>query len=361
MNSTTSVILNLQVPNYAVAVYAVQGDDLSREINATLLDGSLPWTPPAGALGTVRYLKPDGTSGFYDTLEDEETAAVTWTANVATVKFAAQMLTVDGEVIVQVSFYSENAGRLSCFNFRLIVEKNPLTDGQFESTDYYSILEEKINAILGAAVYPPSINSLNHWVLYNPETGEYYDSGVDARGQKGDTGNTGPAGASMSGLTLISGTHAAGTVDIYQVDLSNGETLPDTIPVYNGADGLGSPGSALPLMAGTASAGSANAYSREDHRHPSDTGKADVTSVINDVIQVTLEDVSSTNLSFNVTGVTADHELVQEGYAYLSNPDAAGSALTITTGSGTITVAGTLTGTTNIVMTLGIKTNKVTV
>lgn len=359
MQSNTTLNLNIQTPNYAVAMHAVQNDKMSRIITAYLFDGAVPFVPDDGSVAMVRCHKPDGTVCFYDTLADETTPAMTWDGNIATVNLDEQVLTCAGNVLCQLQFYTSTE-RLTTFTFIIKVERCAVTDSDIESTDYYSVLTEKIEAILGAVAYPPSINSLNHWVLYDTETGQYYDSGVDARGQKGDTGNTGPAGASMSGLTLISGTHAAGTTDVYQVELSNGQSLADTIPVYNGADGQGSPGSALPLMSGTASVGSANAYSREDHRHPSDTGKADATAVINNVIEVTLENVSSTNLSFNVTGITADHELVQNGCAYLSDPSAVGSDLTITTGSGTVTVSGTLTGSTDIIMTFGIKSNKVT-
>ena len=272
MKSTTNVILNLQVPNYSVAAYAVQGDEKSREINATLLDGSTPWTPPVGALGTVRYLKPDGTCGFYDSLEDNTTVAVTWTGNVATIKFAAQVLTVAGEVIVQLSFYSADAERLSCFNFRLIVEKNPLTDDEFESTDYYSVLTARIAAVLGAVAHAPQINSAGHWVLWDEDAQDYYDSGVDATGPQGETGATGPQGVSITTVTKASGTGAPGTSDTYNVNLSNGNVA-GTFGVYNGEDGEGAPGSQTPLQDGIGSAGSANAYSREDHRHPTDTSR----------------------------------------------------------------------------------------
>ena len=359
MQSITTLNLNLQYPNYAVTMHAVQNDKLTRKVVAALFDGTTPFVPDEGVLAVVRYHKPDGTVGFYD--EDEEgNKAVTWSGNVATIRLAEQAITCAGNVLCQVQFYTAEEERLTTFTWVINVQACAVTDEDIESTDYYSILTQQIAAILGAVVYPPSINSLNHWVLYDTDTGEYYDSGVDATGEKGDPGDPGPAGAYMSGLTLISGTHAAGTTDVYQIELSNGETVADTISVYNGADGQGAPGSSLPLEDGTASAGTANAFAREDHRHPSDTGKADVTKVINDVIEVKLEDVSSSNLNFNVTGVTADHELVQNGYAYLSNPDAVGSNLTITTGSGTVTVSGTLDGTTDIVMTLGIKLNKVT-
>ena len=65
-------------------------------------------------------------------------------------------------------------------------------------------------------------------------------------------------------------------------------------------------------------------------------------------ISVILPNVSDSNRSFSVTGITPTHTLIQEGCAYISNPSAVGSDLTLTTGAGTVTVAGTLTGTTNI-------------
>lgn len=403
MKSTTSVVLNLQLPNYSVSAYAVQGDEKSRQIEAALFDGQTAFVPPAGALGTIRYHKPDGTAGFYDTLEDETTVAVTWDGNIATIRFAAQVLTVAGEVIVQLSFYSADAERLSAFNFILHVEKNPLTDAQFESTDYYSVLTARIADVLGAVAHAPQINSSGHWVLWDEENQEYYDSGVNATGPQGDIG---PRGYAIGSTYLKSGTGAAGTTDVYGMKLNDpDETEVGTFNVYNGQDGMGAPSSTIPAMDGTASAGSENGYSRGDHVHPKDTSKLNVTDGVTavtyesgvlkqtvngtktdvfssdatptqnsdnpiksgtvykmfyDVIEVTLEDVGVDNLSFSVTGVTAAHELVQKGYAYLSNPDALGSDVTITTSSGTITLSGTFNDVTDIVMTLGIKNVKVT-
>ena len=278
MKSTTNIYLNLQMPNYNVIAYAVQGDVMSREITALLYDGQTPFVPSVGALGTVRYMKPDGTSGFYDTLEDEETVAVTWDGNVCTIRLAEQVLTVPGDVIMQLSFYNADAERLSTFNFRLSVEKNPLTDQEFESTDYYSILTARIAAVLGAVAHAPQINELGHWVLWNEENQEYYDSGVDATGPEGPDG---PRGYAIGSVTKKSGTGAAGTTDVYSMKLGDpSQTEVGTFNVYNGSDGQGSPGSATPLVDGTASAGSALAYSREDHVHPSDTSKLNASEFV---------------------------------------------------------------------------------
>lgn len=277
MQSATIISLNVQTPNYATVMHAVQFDKLSRKITAYLFDGAVPFIPTEGALAMVRYSKPDGTMGFYDTLEDETTTAVTWEGNTATVWLAEQILTVPGNVICQIQFYTATE-RLSTFTFVISIEANAVSDESIESTDYFSILSERIEAILGAVLYPPTINSQNHWVLFNTETQQYYDSGVNATGPQGPTGATGQQGVSIVSTSKKSGTGAGGTVDVYNVNLSNGEVA-GTFDVYNGNDGQGAPGSATPLMDGTASVGTANAYSREDHRHPSDTTKLSVSAL----------------------------------------------------------------------------------
>lgn len=278
MKSTSKIYLNLQMPNYNVIAYAVQGDVMSREITAILHDGQVPFTPSVGALGTIRYKKPDGTSGFYDTLEDETTVAVTWEENVCTIRLAEQVLTVAGNVIMNLSFYNSDEERLSTFNFILTVEQNPYTDEEFESTDYYSILTERIAAVLGAVAHAPQINELGHWVLWDEEEQDYYDSGINATGPQGERGYRGYA---IGTVSRTSGTGAAGTTDKYTMYLDDPSQTPvGTFDVYNGENGQGSPGSTLPQMDGTASAGSATAYSREDHVHPSDTSKLNASEFV---------------------------------------------------------------------------------
>jgi hypothetical protein len=83
-------------------------------------------------------------------------------------------------------------------------------------------------------------------------------------------GTNGTNGVSITAINKSSGTGAGGTTDVYDVRLSDG-TSAGTFTVYNGADGQGAPGSATPLMDGSASVGVALAYSREDHVHPTDT------------------------------------------------------------------------------------------
>lgn len=86
------------------------------------------------------------------------------------------------------------------------------------------------------------------------------------QGPQGADGADGADGVGIASITLVSGTHAAGTLDTYRVTLTDGNTY--DFQVYNGADGQGSAGSQIPKPLGTGSAGTATAYSREDHVHP---------------------------------------------------------------------------------------------
>lgn len=143
MTSTTRLTLNMQLPNYATVAYAVQGDSQTRQIVCTLVDGSTPWTPPAGALAVIRYIKPDGTVGLYDTLEGGG-AATSTTGNVTTITLAQQMLAVPGDVIVQLNFYTAAGEKLTTFNFRLLVQQEAVTDMTITSSDYFNVLTETI-------------------------------------------------------------------------------------------------------------------------------------------------------------------------------------------------------------------------
>ncbi len=139
MTENTIVSLNLQSPNISTIVYAVQNDKLSRHIVAQLRDGSAPWTPPAGALPTIRYLKPDGTAGFYDSDEDNN-AAIVVSGSTATITIVEQALTVPGDVYMQLNFYGTDGSKLTTFCWLLRVQKSVLADATIVSSDYYNTL-----------------------------------------------------------------------------------------------------------------------------------------------------------------------------------------------------------------------------
>ena len=358
---TTALTLNMQLPNIAAVAWAVQGDMQSRQITATLVNGSSAWTPQAGYHGVIRYFKPDGTTGVYD-VDESGATAVTWSGNVATIKIAQQALTVAGTVIMQLEFYDSNDARVSTFGWAMNVQPSAVTDTEFLSTDYYSILTLQIAGVLGASGHPPYINSTSkNWMIWDENAAAYSDSGyssvgltgpyftpsVNASGDISWTNNgglanpttrniKGPQGVSIVSVSKESGTGAPGTADTYNVNLSN-STVGGTFTVYNGQDGTGSPGNAAPLMDGTASAGTANAYSRQDHVHPSDTGLM--------VLKITSQKFTGTVTNATVTGSTDVTSSMVVVNAVFSAPEQVLDDITWSVGSGSLTVSGTFTST----------------
>lgn len=145
MNTVTNVTLNLATPAYATA-YAVQGDTLTRQIAATLVNGNTAWTPPTGATCVIRYRKPDGTIGFYDTTENGA-SAYSISGNIVTFTLAAQALTVPGTVYLQLDFYAQNNQHLSTFTLSLEVSEAVVADGQIASEDYINALTASASQI----------------------------------------------------------------------------------------------------------------------------------------------------------------------------------------------------------------------
>ena len=337
---TTALTLNMQLPNIAAVSWAVQGDIGSRQISATLVDGSSAWTPQAGYHGLVRYFKPDGTTGVYDVDEGGATA-VTWSGNIATVKIAQQALTVAGTVIMQLEFYDSNDARVSTFGWAMNVQPSAVTDTEFLSTDYYSILSLQIAGVLGASSHPPYINSTSkNWMIWDENAAAYADSGYSSVGLTGPaptlTNTSYQYANSSSGTTVPSSwsnsrpATSPGTWAWTKTTLtfgSNGSTILYSA-AYQGNDGQGAPGTSTPLIDGTAAVGTATAYAREDHVHPSQILEPDAAFSI---------PASGSSVSKNMTGLTADHKLVAWNFSASgeNNPPA---NLSCTTYSGYFTV-----------------------
>lgn len=312
LNVNSSITLNVARPNSNVVVYAKQYDMATRVVNINLISGNAVWDPPNGCEMIALFDKPDGTKCIYDVVENypqysaEETYEVgdrvirtgyayqcisdittpeAWNSNHWTslgavtpaivrtgtgairLTLAEQALAAAGNVLAEISFYTESQ-RITTLSFILAVEKSVPDNDTFRSDNYFNVLSELIQGLLGASVHPPIINPVNYlWQYWNTATGQYEDN-TDGLSGKGDQGDQGERGFSVSGITLISGNHDPGTNDTYRVDLNNGENA-GTFQVYNGQDGYGAdPGDRLPLPDGEASAGTAHAYARADHVHP---------------------------------------------------------------------------------------------
>lgn len=169
MQITTDIVLNLKRPNINTIVHAKQNDKLSRYVNAALMDGPQPWTPPAGVLATVRFKKPDGHAGFYDVDENEDPAVV-FTGSTAKITLAEQAISCPGNVLMELTMYTAAGERLSTFLFVLEVEESALTDEEIESTDYYSILTIQIAEVLAKIDSVAGITAEAESIPYGEET-----------------------------------------------------------------------------------------------------------------------------------------------------------------------------------------------
>lgn len=164
---TAQISADLQTPGYPPLVHAVQGEQYSRRIEMKLYDGGVAWTVPGGVFVAMRYSKPDGTSGYYDTLPDGTKA---WSAegNTVCIYVAPQMLTVPGVVQGQLEII-QNQSILASFPLRLKVAGN-LTAKLQTSADYVNWLEWMVSEV-------------DRIISEGGENGEFV-------GPKGDTGTT---------------------------------------------------------------------------------------------------------------------------------------------------------------------------
>lgn len=115
--------------------YAVQGDSYARTLEIAMHENGVAWNMPVGASAFLRYRKPDGTGGMYDTLPDGTRA---WSAQGNRVNFilAPQVLSVPGIVRVQMEIISGKTN-LATFAFLIEVEADP-SNGVIPSEDYTS-------------------------------------------------------------------------------------------------------------------------------------------------------------------------------------------------------------------------------
>ena len=317
----------------------MQNDRLSRHITAQLRDGSAPWTPPAGSGALIRYLKPDGTAGFYD-VDESNAPAISVSGSVATLTLAEQCTTVPGDVYMQLNFYGSDGSKLTTFAWILRVQKSVLEDATIISSDYYNILSEQIAAVLNAAASltgmtatasglptgaDPTVN------VTGGSEGEPYNLafGIPAgpvgppeipttqiRYQAGTSPTTPPTGTWQTTPPSVPAGGYLWTRTV--LTYSTGATATIYAVARQGVDGQGAPGTATPLMDGTADAGTSTSFAREDHRHPTDTSRAaaaDLDALILTPTAAFAIPASGASVSYDMDGLTEDHELVRWNFS----------------------------------------------
>lgn len=119
---THKIDMHLDAPGKISRIEAVQGDVYTRVVQFNLLSERSAWEIPADARAVVRFLKPDGCGGEYETLPDG-TAACTISGNTLEVVLAPEVLTAEGLVLLTVSLIHGDT-EISTFQIRIDVHTN---------------------------------------------------------------------------------------------------------------------------------------------------------------------------------------------------------------------------------------------
>lgn len=132
---TTNITMDLSRRGPEQVISAVQDDRYSRNIAMVLTSGGVAWEPPEGTTAQIRYRKPDGTGGSYDTLPDG-TPAWTIEGSTLTVALAPQVCTVPGRMTLTAALVQ---GETQLHTFVLGIDVQPNPGLQVTSENYYKI------------------------------------------------------------------------------------------------------------------------------------------------------------------------------------------------------------------------------
>ena len=145
------------------------------------------------------------------------------------------------------------------------------------------------------------------------EKGDKGDTGPQGpQGEKGDTGPQGPQGekgdtggdgVGITSISLLSGTHAAGTTDTYRITLTDGSTQDFT--VYNGADGSGSGDMSKSIYDPTNKNADAFDYNNFTNTPAIPTVPTVVSAFTNDAGYVTSDGVPTVSNTYSATSTDA--------------------------------------------------------
>lgn len=189
---------------YIPKLYATQTDNESIDVSVKLMDKTVPYIVPEGYQVNLRAKKPDGTVVFNALAKNGEFYVL---------KLGGQLTTAVGVVDAAVEVVKDSFV-LNSARFEVEVKPRTVNDGDIASEDDLTALneyvtrsesaaesaEEAADRAETAAINQPKIGPDNIWQTYNPDTGQYENTGVSAEGHegpqgpKGDTGAPGPQG-----------------------------------------------------------------------------------------------------------------------------------------------------------------------
>ncbi len=171
-----------------------------------------------GATAVFQGEKPDGTTFAYP--------GVVVNASVVRVNVRQQMTLIAGRVRCNLVL-NNSEGQVGSFNVWLEVQESATAGSDPSQTDIPALVaqakqyaDDAAQSAADAAAWsanPPYIGANNDWFVYDTDTSQYVDSGVEALGK---------------GIVSIEKTSTSGLVDTYTITYTGGET--STFSVTNG-------------------------------------------------------------------------------------------------------------------------------
>lgn len=233
MNVNQEVRLNLSVAGIPPRLSMPQGDANSRTIVATLWDGATPYNVPANAAVMVRFRKPDGTGGLYDTTEAG--TAVAASGNTVTAPVATQMLAVAGVVQAEIDIYGTGSGkaadRLATFRFAVEVAPSVYPDAQIISSDYFNIVADDIAKAVSAAT---KAEEAEKSAVAAKTAAEGYATEANAAKVAAENAKTDAQTAKTAAETAKGAAEdSAEDAEAWAVGQRNGADVPPTDPAYH--------------------------------------------------------------------------------------------------------------------------------
>lgn len=138
--------IDISQPRGPLVLYVSQGDSLSRFFSVTVTDNGAAYTPPDGAIYTVRFGAPGMPAGWYDTITEvggSTHPAVVVSGNTYTVELAEQAVSKPGENALVLIVSDATGYTLASWAFVLQVARVPGYDAP-EATVYYNALTEQV-------------------------------------------------------------------------------------------------------------------------------------------------------------------------------------------------------------------------
>lgn len=160
--------IDISQPRGPLVLYVSQGDSMSRFFEVTVTDNGAAYTPPDGAIYTVRFGAPGLPAGWYDTITEQGGGthpAVVVSGSTITVELAEQAVSVPGTNAV-VLIVNDAAGyTLATWAFELQVTAVPGYDAP-EATVYYNALSEQVAQVLsGTTAAAASATLAESWAV----------------------------------------------------------------------------------------------------------------------------------------------------------------------------------------------------